>query len=84
MQRTQISLTAEERRLLDAEVARTGRSLSALIRDAVSTVYGTDRPAEEDLVVMRRSFGSWQDRDEDGAQWVDRLRTGTRLGGPSA
>jgi len=38
MQRTQISLTAEERQILDAEAARSGKSLSALIRDAVERV----------------------------------------------
>jgi len=38
--RTQISLTAEETRLLDAVAARTGQSISALIRDAVDTAYG--------------------------------------------
>ena len=43
MQRTQISLTAEERRALDEEAARTGRSISALIRDAVEIVYGVNR-----------------------------------------
>ena len=63
MQRTQISLTAEERRALDAEAARTGRSISALIRDAVEIVYGTQRSSEDDLADMRRAFGSWADRD---------------------
>jgi Ribbon-helix-helix protein, copG family len=79
MQRTQISLTAEERRALDAEAARTGRSISALIRDAVDTVYGDERSAEVDIAAMRRAYGSWADRDDgDGAAWVDRLRSGSR------
>ena len=79
MQRTQISLTAEGRRALDAEAARTGRSVSALIRDAVAIVYGTQRSEEDDLATMRRAFGSWSDRDEDGATWVEERRSGTRL-----
>jgi metal-responsive CopG/Arc/MetJ family transcriptional regulator len=79
MQRTQISLTAEERQALDAAAARTGKSISALIRDAVETVYGAERPAEDDLVAMRRAFGVWKDRDEYGTAWVDQLRSGSRL-----
>ena len=79
MRRTQISLTDHDRRVLDAAVARTGRSLSALIRDAVEQVYGSERSAEEDLVVMRRAFGSWKDRELDGAAWVEQRRSGSRL-----
>jgi hypothetical protein len=79
MQRTQISLTLDERRALDAEAARTGRSVSALIRAAVETVYGTERSTDDDLAAMRRSFGSWAERQLDGAAWVDRLRSGARL-----
>ncbi|MGH8862376.1 MAG: CopG family transcriptional regulator [Jatrophihabitantaceae bacterium] len=79
MSRTQISLTSEERRLLDAAAARTGRSIAALIRDAVRTVYGAQRSNEEDLAAMRRAFGAWKDHDLDGAEWVDNLRSGSRL-----
>ena len=81
MQRTQISLTEEERRVLDAEAARTGRSISALIREAVETVYGRARTAEDDLAAMRQAFGSWKGRDVDGRGWVDELRSGSRLEG---
>ncbi len=79
MRRTQISLTDEDRRALDAAAARTGRSLSALIRSAVETVYGSERSAEDDLELMRRAFGCWDDRDLDGAGWVEERRSGTRL-----
>lgn len=65
MIRTQISLTAEARRVLDVVSARTGRSISALIRDAVDTVYGAERSSNDDLAAMRGAFGTWKDRDLD-------------------
>ena len=79
MQRTQISLTLEERKVLDAESARSGKSLSALIRDAVERVYGSSRSSADDLDIMRQTFGVWSDRSEDGATMVEGLRSGSRL-----
>lgn len=74
MLRTQISLTEEGRRALDTASARTGRSMSALIRDAVDAMYGDKRSAEHDLTAMRRAFGSWTDRE------MSDKRSGRRLG----
>lgn len=79
MMRTQISLTATERQLLDAEAERTGRSISALIRDAVAQVYGSKQDAEADISAIESAFGSWLDQAESGEAYVEQLRSGTRL-----
>ena len=79
MQRTQISLTVDERQLLNAESVRTGRSISALIREAVDAVYGTHRSSADDLAVMGDAFGSWGNTEIDGEAWVEQRRSGSRL-----
>lgn len=79
MQRTQISLTSEDRRLLDEEAARTGRSISALIRDAVARTYGSGRDADGDLRALDTGFGAWRELEVDGESYVESLRSGRRL-----
>lgn len=79
MLRTQISLTEEDRAILDAESARTGRSVSALIRDAVTRTYGTHRDAGKDVEAIDTAIGAWSGRDVDGAEYVETLRSGGRL-----
>ncbi len=65
--------------MLDAEAERTGRSVSALIRDAVEAVYGSERSTDDDLASMRSAFGTWGDREADSTTLVDELRSGSRL-----
>jgi hypothetical protein len=78
MLRTQISLTPEDRRLLDSEAARTGRSISALIRDAVSRTYGSGRDSATDARVIDDALGAWAGREVDGKTYVEGLRSASR------
>lgn len=79
MQRMQVSLTNAERSALDAEGARTGRPISALIRDAVDKAYGAELSLNDDLADMRGAFGTWRDCELDGETWVDQLSSGSRF-----
>jgi hypothetical protein len=77
MSRNQISLTDAERRVLDAESARTGLSVATLLRQAIDAAYGTGDSLESDLAAMRAAFGRWADDGGaiTGTEWVDKVRS---------
>jgi hypothetical protein len=79
--RTQITLTDEQYETLRRESDRTGVSLAELVRRAVARAYGAPERASQ--AALEESFGAWQDRDFDGAEYVERIRRpglGRRLG----
>lgn len=73
--RTQITLTDEQYERLRTESERTGVGLAELVRRAVDRSYGTTEHATL-VQALDDSFGSWTDRDYDGASYVDGLRRG--------
>jgi predicted DNA-binding protein len=79
MLRTQIMLTEENRAALDAAAQSTGRSVSALIREAVTCTFGDTRDAGTDIAAIEAAAGSWAPRTGDGAALVEEMRSGERL-----
>ena len=73
--RTQIILTDQQYARLLRESERTGVSLAELVRRAVDATFPDVAP-EDALERLDRSFGSWRDRDFDGAAYVEGLRRG--------
>ncbi|HEX4979493.1 MAG TPA: ribbon-helix-helix protein, CopG family [Acidimicrobiales bacterium] len=73
--RTQITLTDDQYDRLRQESARSGLGLAELVRRAVERLYGSVSH-QEMLDVLDHSFGSWTERDGDGAAYVDDLRRG--------
>jgi len=78
MRRTQISLSDDDRRVLDAVALRTGLSMSALIRDAIHTTYGRVGENERARAALLATFNV-VDVETAGEQLVTRLRSGARL-----
>jgi hypothetical protein len=77
MHRTQITLTDHQYARLRDESARTGCSLAELIRRALDERYEQPSAAER-LGLLDSAFGAWRDREETGAEYVERVRSGTR------
>ncbi len=76
MRRTQITLTDAQYARLRDESTRSGLSLAELIRRALDERY--DAPSEtERRRMLDAAFGGWAAQREDGAEYVERLRSGS-------
>jgi Ribbon-helix-helix protein, copG family len=74
--RTQITLTDDQYARLRDESARSGHSLAELIRRALDERYESVSQSER-LQLLDSAFGGWAHRDEDGAAFVERVRSGS-------
>lgn len=77
MHRTQIMLTDAQHARLKDESARTGRSLAELIRNALDERYAPLSDGERQRL-FDAAYGGWGERTESGAEYVDRIRSGSR------
>jgi ribosome maturation protein Sdo1 len=76
--RTQIFLTAEQRRRLQTWSKLARKTASELIREAIEDRY-VRRPTPEELdAALRTSFGSWKGRRKSSTGIVRALRRGKR------
>ncbi len=78
VERTQIYLSREQADILDREAKRTGTTRSHLIREAIAEKYGTQRDTDAIEAALRETAGTWGSRTDDGAAYVEQLRTGRR------
>jgi hypothetical protein len=84
MHRTQITLTDAQYARLRDESARSGHSLAELVRCALDGRYGDVSQADR-LRLLDKAFGAWSSREESGADFVERVRSGSarRLRSPA-
>ncbi len=76
MYRMQIGLTDAQYERLRSESASSGHSLAELIRHALDECHETVSKADR-LALLDSAFGARIGRCEDGAEFVERVRTGT-------
>ena len=76
MHRTQITLTDAQYARLRDESAKSGHSLAELVRRALDEHYEAVSPPDR-LRLLDSAFGAWAHRDENGAAFVERVRSGT-------
>lgn len=79
MKRTEIYIDDAMHARLTAVAQRQGRSLSDLVREALTKAYGADREDERESS-LKAIAGLWKDRSEPPAAGVHvrQLRRGTR------
>lgn len=80
--RTQISLSADDRRVLEIAGRRTGRSMSALIREAIHSTYGAPGSGDRVRAALDLSFGVTT-IEVSGEAAVESIRTARRLIDPA-
>jgi len=76
MHRTQITLTDAQYARLREESTESGRSLAELVRRAIDERYEVVSKADR-LRLLDLAFGAWASSDESGAEFVERVRSGT-------
>ncbi len=76
MRRTQITLTDAQYLRLRDDSARSGHSLAELVRRALDEHYEAVSQPDR-LRLLDSAFGGWKGRDEGGAEFVERVRSGT-------
>lgn len=80
MIRTQISLHEEQHRRLKEQSRETGLSMSELVRRQLDGDELSTEERQRRLRALRASFGAWGDRDFDGREYVEQIRSGQGIG----
>jgi hypothetical protein len=78
--RTQISLSEDDRKVLEAVRRRTGQSMSSLIREAIHSTYGSANSTDRIRAALDSTFGVVS-TDQSGEDLVESIRSGRRLTG---